>query len=103
MLGDTQLEKGFGIGGGAFMQCMSPAQFAGGAGVNISKGQQVWLCWDLEPAADVLLCSGCFLLERGGRGGSPLNLLGYCVDTHRGQPAFQEVTAPSPSTKCSTP
>lgn len=78
MLGDTQLEKGFGIGGGAFMQCMSPAQFAGGAGVNISKGQQVWLCWDLEPAADVLLCSGCFLLERGGGGGisvKPFGLL----------------------------
>lgn len=27
----------------------------GGAGVNTSEGQQVWLCWDLEPAADVLL------------------------------------------------
>lgn len=27
----------------------------GGAGVNSSEGQPVWLCWDLEPAADVLL------------------------------------------------
>lgn len=27
----------------------------GAAGVNTSEGQQVWLCWDLEPAADVLL------------------------------------------------
>lgn len=27
----------------------------GDAGVKSSEGQQVWLCWDLEPAADVLL------------------------------------------------
>lgn len=37
---------------------------AGGAGVNISKGQQVWLHWDL--AADVLLSSGCLPLEGAG-------------------------------------
>lgn len=64
--------------GGAFTQCLIPAQLAGGSGVNISKGQQVWLCWDLEPAADVVLCSGCFLLEWGGGGGistKPFGLL----------------------------
>lgn len=48
-----------------------PAQHAGGAGVNISKGQQVWLCWDLEPAADVLpaLDASCWrgAVEGGNR------------------------------------
>lgn len=45
MSGEAQREEGF------VFRSRSP----GGAGVNTSEGQQVWLCWDLEPAADVLL------------------------------------------------
>lgn len=41
----------------------------------MSKGQPVGLCWGLEPAADVLLCSGCFPMAGGGEGESPLNPL----------------------------
>lgn len=44
----------------------------GGAGVNTSQGQPVWLCWDFQPAADVLL----WMLPAGmGGGKSPLKPL----------------------------
>lgn len=64
----TQLEESFGVQRWCFHGRVRALR-AGGAGVNISKGQQVWLCWDLEPAADVLLSSGRFPLEGGSGGG----------------------------------
>ena len=69
MLGEAQLGEGFGVQRWCFHGRVRALQ-TGDAGVNISKGQQVWLCWDLEPAADVLLRSGCFPLEGGGGGGN---------------------------------
>lgn len=47
----------------------------GAAGVNTSEGQQVWLCWDLEPAADVLLWMLPAGMGGGGGGESPLKPL----------------------------
>lgn len=64
MFGEAQLEEGLDHQSWWFHSSVQALR-AGGAGVNPSKGQPVWLCWDLEPAADVLLGSGCFPLESG--------------------------------------
>lgn len=62
----------------------------GGAGVNSSEGQQVWLCWDLEPAADVqlwMLPAGMGAVEGGNRHRS---LFSGCADIAEGSQRFGE-------------
>lgn len=60
MLGAAQLEEGF-------VLSQEPRRLEA-QGLN-QRGAGAWLCWDLEPAADVLGGSGCFPLEGGGWGG----------------------------------
>lgn len=60
-------------GGGRF--CCSEVAALAVQGLITSEGQQVWLCWDLEPAADVLLWMLPAGMEGGGGGESPLKPL----------------------------
>lgn len=69
----------------------------GGAGVNSREGQQVWLCWDLEPAADVLLWMLPAGTGGGGGGESPLKpLQSLCRYPLRAASVLGRAIAPSP-------
>lgn len=95
MLGAAQLEEGFGVQ--RWFRGRLAAQ-----GLN-QRGAGAWLCWDLEPAADVLGGSGCLPLEGGGwRGITAETSTLLCRYPAKGA-SISAAVAPSPCSEGSIP